>query len=65
MPSSSRARPPLPGLQSTMLISLLQPSPETFELFDDVMLMSHGRIVFLVGARSGPRVALGHSCIGV
>lgn len=33
-----------------MLISLLQPAPEVFDLFDDVMLMSHGRIVFL-----GPR----------
>ncbi|CAI7780097.1 unnamed protein product [Closterium sp. NIES-54] len=35
---------------TTTLISLLQPTPETFELFDDVMLMSEGRIVY-----HGPR----------
>ncbi|CAI5468189.1 unnamed protein product [Closterium sp. Yama58-4] len=35
---------------TTTLISLLQPAPETFELFDDVMLMSEGRIVY-----HGPR----------
>ncbi|GIL67171.1 hypothetical protein Vafri_20606 [Volvox africanus] len=36
--------------QATMLVSLLQPSPEVFECFDDVMLLSGGRLVFL-----GPR----------
>ncbi|CAI5475227.1 unnamed protein product [Closterium sp. Yama58-4] len=35
---------------TTTLISLLQPAPETFDLFDDVMLMSEGRIVY-----HGPR----------
>lgn len=34
----------------TMVISLLQPPPETFELFDDVILLSDGRIVY-----QGPR----------
>ena len=37
-------------VQGTFLISLLQPAPEVYNLFDDVMLMSHGRIVYL-----GPR----------
>lgn len=30
----------------TMVISLLQPDPETFKLFDDVILMSEGKIVY-------------------
>ncbi|KAI5666595.1 hypothetical protein M9H77_16448 [Catharanthus roseus] len=34
----------------TMVISLLQPAPETFDLFDDVILLSDGRIVY-----QGPR----------
>eukprot|EP00257_Ricinus_communis_P023764 XP_015583834.1 pleiotropic drug resistance protein 2 isoform X1 [Ricinus communis] len=34
----------------TMIISLLQPAPETFELFDDVILLSDGQIVY-----QGPR----------
>ncbi|KAK9755345.1 hypothetical protein RND81_01G018900 [Saponaria officinalis] len=34
----------------TMIISLLQPAPETFELFDDVILLSEGQIVY-----QGPR----------
>lgn len=33
-----------------MLISLLQPSPETFDLFDDVCLMAGRKVVYL-GAR--------------
>ncbi|XP_015874836.3 pleiotropic drug resistance protein 3 isoform X1 [Ziziphus jujuba] len=35
---------------STVLVSLLQPAPETFELFDDLILMSEGKIVY-----HGPR----------
>lgn len=35
----------------TMIISLLQPGPETFNLFDDVILLSEGQIVY-----QGPRV---------
>ncbi|KAG2451837.1 hypothetical protein HYH02_003613 [Chlamydomonas schloesseri] len=37
-------------MNATMLVSLLQPSPEVYDCFDDVMVLSHGRIVFL-----GPR----------
>ncbi|KAL8153334.1 hypothetical protein V2J09_011094 [Rumex salicifolius] len=36
--------------QATILMSLLQPAPETFELFDDVILLSEGQIVY-----QGPR----------
>ncbi|GAV73165.1 ABC_tran domain-containing protein/ABC2_membrane domain-containing protein/PDR_assoc domain-containing protein [Cephalotus follicularis] len=31
---------------ATVLISLLQPAPETFELFDDIILMAEGKIVY-------------------
>ncbi|KAL4280604.1 hypothetical protein GQ457_03G028150 [Hibiscus cannabinus] len=34
----------------TMVISLLQPAPETYELFDDIILLSEGKIVY-----QGPR----------
>ncbi|MFQ6664246.1 hypothetical protein Gotur_031430 [Gossypium turneri] len=34
----------------TMIISLLQPAPETFDLFDDVIVLSEGQIVY-----QGPR----------
>ena len=37
-------------LDATILISLLQPAPETFDLFDDIILMSEGKIVY-----HGPR----------
>ncbi|PNW71465.1 hypothetical protein CHLRE_16g655450v5 [Chlamydomonas reinhardtii] len=37
-------------MNATMLVSLLQPSPEVYDCFDDIMVLSHGRIVFL-----GPR----------
>ncbi|GLJ30773.1 hypothetical protein SUGI_0610320 [Cryptomeria japonica] len=37
-------------LDGTMLISLLQPAPETYELFDDILLLSDGEIVY-----QGPR----------
>nr|XP_011459272.1 PREDICTED: pleiotropic drug resistance protein 2-like [Fragaria vesca subsp. vesca] len=30
----------------TMIISLLQPAPETFDLFDDIILLSEGQIVY-------------------
>ncbi|KAF8027590.1 hypothetical protein BT93_E0490 [Corymbia citriodora subsp. variegata] len=35
---------------ATILMSLLQPAPETFDLFDDVILLSEGQIVY-----QGPR----------
>ncbi|KAJ6793163.1 putative ABC transporter G family member 31 [Iris pallida] len=34
------------ALDGTTIISLLQPSPETFELFDDIILISEGQIVY-------------------
>eukprot|EP00257_Ricinus_communis_P024853 XP_025012267.1 pleiotropic drug resistance protein 1 isoform X2 [Ricinus communis] len=37
-------------LSGTALIALLQPAPETFELFDDIILLSDGQIVY-----QGPR----------
>ena len=47
-------------LEGTLLVALLQPPPETYNLFDDVMLMSQGHIVF-----HGPReeVRVMHICI--
>lgn len=36
--------------EGTILMSLLQPAPETFELFDDIILLSEGQIVY-----QGPR----------
>ena len=37
-------------LNGTAVISLLQPPPETYELFDDIILLSDGQIVY-----QGPR----------
>ena len=31
--------------QATVLMSLLQPPPETYDLFDDIMLLSDGALV--------------------
>lgn len=28
------------------MMSLLQPAPETFELFDDILLLSEGQVVY-------------------
>ncbi|PSR91814.1 Pleiotropic drug resistance protein [Actinidia chinensis var. chinensis] len=33
-------------LQGTCVISLLQPAPETYDLFDDIILLSDGQIVY-------------------
>ncbi|KAM0032056.1 putative ABC-type sulfate transporter [Helianthus debilis subsp. tardiflorus] len=32
--------------ESTIMVSLLQPAPETFDLFDDIVLLSEGQIVY-------------------
>ncbi|XP_073289703.1 ABC transporter G family member 32-like [Primulina huaijiensis] len=40
------------ALDGTTVISLLQPAPETYELFDDIILISEGQIVY-----QGPREA--------
>jgi ABC-type multidrug transport system ATPase subunit len=37
-------------MQATILMSLLQPAPETFNLFDDIILLTEGQIVY-----HGPR----------
>lgn len=37
-------------LGGTALIALLQPAPETYDLFDDIILLSDGQIVY-----QGPR----------
>ena len=37
-------------LNETAIISLLQPAPETYDLFDDIILLSDGQIVY-----QGPR----------
>ncbi|KAL0738241.1 hypothetical protein Bca4012_014451 [Brassica carinata] len=36
--------------EGTIVVSLLQPAPETFELFDDVILMGEGKLIYI-----GPR----------
>lgn len=38
------------ALQATLLIALLQPPPETFDLFDDVLILAEGHIAY-----HGPR----------
>ncbi|CAA0839395.1 ABC transporter G family member 32 [Striga hermonthica] len=40
-------------LDGSTVISLLQPAPETYELFDDIILLSEGKIVY-----QGPRTAV-------
>ncbi|KAK9715289.1 hypothetical protein RND81_06G154800 [Saponaria officinalis] len=52
------------GLDETTVISLLQPAPETYELFDDIILLCEGQIVY-----QGPResvldffASMGFSC---
>ena len=38
------------ALQATILVALLQPPPEVYDLFDDILLLSDGRVVY-----HGPR----------
>jgi len=38
------------SLKGTAVVSLLQPAPETYNLFDDIILLSDGQIVY-----EGPR----------
>lgn len=40
------------ALGGTTVISLLQPAPETYELFDDIILICEGQIIY-----QGPREA--------
>eukprot|EP01018_Ginkgo_biloba_P026515 Gb_28917 [translate_table: standard] len=39
--------------RTTMAVSLLQPAPETFDLFDDIILLSEGQVVY-----QGPRESI-------
>ncbi|KAJ3681311.1 hypothetical protein LUZ60_015800 [Juncus effusus] len=39
--------------ESTVVVSLLQPAPETYDLFDDVILMAEGKVVY-----HGPKVEI-------
>lgn len=36
--------------EATVIVSLLQPAPEAFDMFDDIVLMAEGQIVY-----HGPR----------
>ena len=38
-------------LRSTMLVALLQPAPETLELFDDIMVLSSGKASLVPNCR--------------
>lgn len=52
------------SLDGTTVISLLQPAPETYELFDDIILLTEGQIVYQ-GPRQGALEffsAMGFSC---
>ena len=40
--------------EATVLVSLLQPAPETFDLFDDVMLLSEGMYLVLTVCLCAP-----------
>lgn len=41
------------SLQATILTALLQPQPESYDLFDDVLLMAEGTIIY-----HGPRTEI-------
>ena len=47
-------------LQGTALISLLQPTPETYELFDDIILLSDGQIVYQGPVKTCSSLMLSH-----
>ncbi len=34
------------AMQGTVLMALLQPAPEVYELFDDILLMAEGHIIY-------------------
>ncbi|XP_020518878.1 ABC transporter G family member 31 isoform X3 [Amborella trichopoda] len=40
-------------MEGTVLMALLQPAPETFELFDDIILLCEGQIIY-----QGPRTSV-------
>ena len=52
---------------ATMLVALLQPTPETYELFDDIMLLSEGTVPCLTDAHRnyGPHLCESARCLVV
>ena len=46
----------------TIVVSLLQPAPETFELFDDIIILSEGQIVYQ-GYSNNNYVTNCHDCV--
>ena len=52
MPDSDALHSHCMPVQATAIMALLQPSPEVFQLFDDIMLLSDGMCVFF-GPRAG------------
>ena len=44
--------------QATMLVALLQPTPETYNLFDDILLMSEGERLHLCSCTTTADVAV-------
>ena len=52
----------------TMLIALLQPAPETFDLFDDILLLSEGECCSEISCSMCPCIVLiachiAHACM--
>lgn len=43
---SSCCRDVAHALERTFLISLLQPAPEVIQLFDDILLLTDGRVIY-------------------
>ena len=50
---------------TTLMISLLQPNPEVFALFDDVMLMREGQVSMLPCSLQCHRRGLTGWCVGI
>lgn len=56
------------SLHYTMLIALLQPAPETFDLFDDILLLSEGECCSEISCSMCPCIVLiachiAHACM--
>lgn len=43
---------------ATMLVALLQPTPETYDLFDDIMLLSEGNVLRLLVMMQGTQTQI-------
>ena len=51
------------SLQYTMLIALLQPAPETFDLFDDILLLSEGEFCSRCPCSISIDHQIAHACL--